>query len=258
MEYLKSYDQQVEKAINQGYYFDFGKYLKEGWSLLNKSIHIYIGLTILFIAILFIVGMGLGIFSFTGGFNFDLFLNEDYKVLSIIISLGLHLIFAPLGVGAYLIVHEAKINKYSSFSTLFKAYEDFVQIALASIAMLIPSTLLSLSSQYLGVPNFIVQILELILTMLFIFVNLLISIKKYHFLTAIKASILLTKNKLPHIFLLFILLGFANLMGLLILFVGLLASIPFIFTTIYAYFYEVCMSEENEIEIEDQLQLEEI
>lgn len=256
MEYANSFDTQVEKAISQGYSFETKKYLKDGWSLLNNSIHIYIGITVMFIGIFIVAAMFMGVFSLAGGFNFDWFLNEDFYFFSIITSAGLQLLFAPLGVGVYLIAHEAKMKRNPDFKTLFKAYEDFVQIALAAIVMFIPSALLSLSYQYLFVPNWIVQIIEIIISLLFIFVNLLISIKKYHFLTAIKASFLLTKNKLPHIFLLFIVLGLANLLGLLLLFVGLLASIPFIFTTVYSYFYDVCLSEPKELDLEEQLQLD--
>ncbi len=256
MEYSNSFDAQVEKAISQGYSFETKKYLKEGWSLLNNSIHIYIGITVMFLGVFFVAAMFMGVFSLAGGFNFDWFLNEEFHFFSIIITAGLQLFFAPLGVGVYLIAHEAKMNKHPNFKTLFKAYEDFVQIALAALVMLVPSTLLSLSSQYIGVPGWIIQIFELILAMLFLFVNLFISIKKYQFLTAIKASVLLTKNKLPHIFLLFIVLGMANLLGLLLLFVGLLASIPYIFTTVYSYFYDVCLVDSEEMELEEQLQLD--
>jgi len=196
----------VEKIIENGYKFHFEQYLSEGWDTFRKS-------PVQFILYTLIIAVVSGILSRIPGLG---------EVASMFIS-------PILSAGFFMGIHQLDQTGNLEIRDFFTAFDDWLQLFLFS---LVATLLLALGFILLFFPG-------LWLAVGLSFGYPLVVFARFEFWDAIKSSVtLITKNWFSFFGLLFVLL-LINIVGALVLGVGLLVTIPFSFAVIYAAYKDI-------------------
>jgi membrane protease YdiL (CAAX protease family) len=112
--------EQFQRVIDQGYSFDLGKYLDEGWAILKKSLGNFIGYTVIFLAITVVLSL-----------------------IPFINILGQFVQYALIA-GAYIFIRNL-LHRREEFGDFFSGFNQFGQIFLFGLvffAFFIPLLLL--------------------------------------------------------------------------------------------------------------------
>lgn len=262
MQYKSQFEGKVAKHIKNGYEFNMDKYLSEGWQLMKKNFITF--LLLYLIAIIIVLIFAFFLVLFFGGANiidnpsiFDEMIVEFYQLspfLFYLVDLAIVILFAPLSVGFYWIIHKKERTGTSTIVDYFNGYKDFLQLALYTGVITIVTYLVEYLFINIGAPNFLSIVYTFLITILLMFGSLLITFNKYNFTTAIRGSFLLVLKKPFHIILLFIIFIVLAIFGLLALIIGIFVAIPYIYGIIYSFYRDICIDDEDaETDIEDNL-----
>ena len=196
----------IEKIAQDGYEFQFGKYISDGWDLFKKAPGPFIIYTLIVLAI----SVALGLIPILG-------------------TIGSVLIMPALTAGFFIGIYKVDLRAEVATGDFFKSFDFFVQLMLlgivSSILVIIGSFLLVLPGIWLSVGT--------------TFGALLVVFAKLEFWDAIVVSVKVITKKWFHFFGLLIVIGLINILGVLALGVGLLVTIPLSMAIIYASYKDI-------------------
>lgn len=237
----------IDRIINEGSDFRFGDYISRGFEIFQKDMGSFIG----FAAIMIVLTMVIGMIPFIG-------------------PIANQFVVSPaLTVGAYLVARKLDSGEANEFGNFFKGFDYVGQLALATVVMgivisitLIPFIMVCWQSglvewyielasnplqdpMALGVPemppfwSILLLLPAIYLGVAYSWTYLFIVFYKMDFWPAMEASRkLLTKHWLVYFAFTFV-VGLIVAAGLILLCVGILATIPAAFCMIYAAFADV-------------------
>jgi membrane-anchored glycerophosphoryl diester phosphodiesterase (GDPDase) len=250
----------IEQALENGYEFRIGEYLSRGFEIFKNNPGGYLGYTVLYLLISFVVAL----IPFLG------------TIIGVFIS-------PPLTVGIPIAAHLQVRNGSTEFGNFFKGFDDFAQLLVANIITLLIYILLLIpvvfilgfsffsalatsdpeaisdvfsSLQGLGLGFTVIILLFTYVVVSLRWTNYLIVFFKYDAVSAIKTSWQLTNKKWFYHLAFVIIFGFAAFLGVIALFVGIILVIPVILAADYVGFVDVTGL--NNAEIEDGLSEEAI
>lgn len=187
----------VDALIQRGYTVKIGEYISQGWELFKKNIGGYIGFTIVLVVLSLIFAQ----------------INRSASPLGSVISL---VVTGPLTAGWYIVAFKQLRSRPPEFGDFFKGFNNFLPFFLV---YLITGILISLGLVLLILPG-------IYLAVAYIFAMPFAVAQRMDFWSAMEASRkLITKNWFS--FFGFVLVLFLiNVVGALLLGVGLLVTIP--------------------------------
>jgi uncharacterized membrane protein len=206
MELINGMKERTEQLIQSGYQPNVGEYFRRGWKIFEKNAGGFIAYVLLFILI---------------------------SAVSAFIPFAPLLISGPLLAGFFIVSHRISKGEAHEFNTFFRGFDFFVPlllytlisgifIALGFIALIVPGIYLAVS--YSFAPMFIV-------------------FGKMEFWDAMEYSRKLITRNWWSLFGLMLLLFLLNIAGTLLLFVGLLFTIPLSYCILYAAFEDIVKPE---------------
>lgn len=198
----------LENEIN----FDFSKYFIRGWEIFIKNIGHYVGFTAIFVS--------------------------TYLINSLIargIPAGdsiLNLITAPpLTAGIYIAFYKSLKNKFN-FNNFFEGFNHFIPLLIYSI----------LSSVLIIAGVFALIIPGIYLSVAYSFSIFFIVFHNLNYWQAMEFSRKLITKKWWSFFGLFLVLGILNALGLMLLIIGVLFTLPFSYAVIYAAYEDIIIN----------------
>jgi len=202
MEIISSIKERADQLIEKGYQTDIGNYISKGFQIFEKEVGLFIGYTAIYMLI---------------------------NMFSIIIPFGSLFISGPLTAGFFIVAH--KINKGESyeFSTFFKGFDFFIPLFLFTLISII----------FIAIGTLALILPGIYLAVAYTFAIPFIIFAKMEFWDGMEISRKLVTRNWWSIFGLSILLFLINLLGAMVLFVGLLFTIPLTYCAIYAAFDEI-------------------
>lgn len=206
MEVINNIKEKAEQLIQQGYETDAGSYIRRGWEILQDNIGMFIGYTLLTVAI---------------------------SVASAFIPFGSLLVSGPLTAGFYIVANKISKGEPYEFGTFFKGFDFFVPLLLWT---LIGGIFIALGLVALIVPG-------IYLAVAYTFVPLFIVFGKIEFWDGMEFSRKLVTKKWWNIFGFVLLLMLINMAGALAFLVGLLFTIPLTYCAIYVAFEDIVGTE---------------
>lgn len=203
MKEILSAEEKIDNAISFGYEFRFGEYLERGMEIFKKDMGSFIGFTLVQLVITTVAGF---------------------------IPFASLLVAPPLAAGVYLVAKRIDKGEQYEFANFFDGFKFFFgQLVLAGlitgIFIVIGIIALIIPGIYLGVALSLV--------------TLLIVFGKQEFWPAIEKSIKIVNKNWFSFFGFFIVLILINLIGLLLLGIGLLFTIPFSSCAMYAAYDDI-------------------
>ena len=248
----------MEKILNQGYEFRFGEYISEGFSIFQQYAGGFIGFALV-----------AGIITTIANF------------IPFIGPLVNNLILTPcLTVGFYLVAHKIKKEEQPEFGYFFKGFDYVGQLAIAVLIIgllilvsLIPFFIVAGTS---GLLEWLAESQEILveldepptlpwwsailvipgiyLGIAYVWTSLFIAFYNMNFWDAMEMSRKFISKQWFLFFFFFFVLGLLALSGLILLFVGILITMPIVLCALYASFADVTgLWEEEQADIEDQL-----
>jgi len=202
MEMISSIKEKAEQLIEKGYQTDIGGYINKGYQIFEKEVGLFVGYTALMIVI-----------SIVAGF----------------IPFASLLISGPLTAGFFIVAHKINRGEPYEFNTFFKGFDFFVPLFLFT---LVGGIFIALGTLALILPG-------IYLAVAYSFAIPFIVFAKMEFWDGMEISRKLITKNWWSIFGLMILVFLINLLGTLILLVGLLFTIPITYCAIYAAFDEI-------------------
>lgn len=232
----------IESIIEKGFEINIGQSFSEGWQLCKKTMLHLIGFSLL------LIGGSMAIFMLSG------FVLQSIPALMIIVGLVYIFVFAGLFMGYYTFL--VKVGKGNiSFGNFFIGFEFIGQLIIYYILMLalqlpviffvsfVTDTSMFSSGRGMGGDQLLSQLLtqgySSFLSLLFIFVFFLIADKDISCTKAISASTKIVMNKFLHFILLAFVLLAINVVGALLLVIGLFITIPLTFCIIYVVYQSI-------------------
>ncbi len=206
MEVINNIKEKAEHLIQQGYETDAGTYIRRGWEIFQENIGMFIGYTLITIAI---------------------------SVASAFIPFGSLLVSGPLTAGFYIVANKISKGEPYEFGTFFKGFDFFVPLLLWT---LIGGIFIALGLVVLIVPG-------IYLAVAYTFVPLFIVFGKIEFWDGMEFSRKLVTKKWWNIFGFVLLLMLINMVGALAFLVGLLFTIPLSYCAIYVAFEDIVGTE---------------
>jgi len=214
-------DSKIDRLIDNGYYFNFKNYLYAALELLKKNLIIFTAYsaTILLLAIVL----------------------SPLKAAGSIIFL---LTIGPFLAGFYLTIRKIDFGQLAKLSDFYQGFLNPAQpmfaYALVNLIVIMGSFLFLIPGIYFAVA--------------FSFVLPFVVFKKMNVLTALETSRQLITKQWFEVFIFVLILGFLNVIGLLLWGLGLLISLPFSIIAIYFAYkdiigFEIYNSEEKDSEI---------
>ncbi|WP_017306754.1 hypothetical protein [Spirulina subsalsa] len=195
----------LSEVVAEGYNFQIEDYIKQGWQVFKDNAALFITTTVCYIVVLIVIG---GIDQATGG--------GDQRGGSGISGLLQFFIRVPLEAGFYIIAIKTFKGQARSFGDFFKGFERYIQLVAASIVsaifILIGLILCIIPGIYLAVSYTLV--IPLILD------------RNLSFWEAMETSRQLVTKKWLSWFVLSILVGVINILGVLACGFGVLVSLP--------------------------------
>ena len=200
----------IPDVIQNGYSVDIGKYLGEGWEIFKKNIGGFVG----FAAIVLLLS------------SLAAILPEKARPLGNIASAVLA---GPLNAGLFIVAFKLIKQRSTTFSDFFLGFNNFLQFFIAnllvSILVGIASLLLLLPGIYLGVA--------------YSFTTALIVDRKFDFWEAMETSRKVISKRWFPFFGFVLVLALINIVGALLLGVGLLFTIPLTMCAIAAAYQDI-------------------
>lgn len=192
----------IEQLVKKEYQVKISSYLSHGWQLFKQKPGDFIGFTVLVLLI---------------------------SALTSFIPFASPFLMPPLYAGFFVVGFKLLAKQSVEFSNFWQGFSYFLALVLASILMgififigflllIIPGIYLSVAYSF-TVP-FIVQ-------------------KQMHFWQAMETSRRLISNNWFSFFGLLLVLGLINIVGAILLLVGLLVTIPWTFLTIAAAYFDI-------------------
>lgn len=206
MEVINNIKEKAEHLIQQGYETDAGTYIRRGWEIFQENIGMFIGYTLITIAI---------------------------SVAAAFIPFGSLLVSGPLTAGFYIVANKISKGEPYEFGTFFKGFDFFVPLLLWT---LIGGIFIALGLVVLIVPG-------IYLAVAYTFVPLFIVFGKIEFWDGMEFSRKLVTKKWWNIFGFVLLLMLINMAGALAFLVGLLFTIPLTYCAIYVAFEDIVGTE---------------
>jgi hypothetical protein len=206
MEVINNIKEKAEHLIQQGYETDAGTYIRRGWEIFQENIGMFIGYTLITIAI---------------------------SVAAAFIPFGSLLVSGPLTAGFYIVANKISKGEPYEFGTFFKGFDFFVPLLLWT---LIGGIFIALGLVVLIVPG-------IYLAVAYTFVPLFIVFGKIEFWDGMEFSRKLVTKKWWNIFGFVLLLMLINMVGALAFLVGLLFTIPLSYCAIYVAFEDIVGTE---------------
>lgn len=214
-------DSKIDRLIDNGYYFNFKNYLYSALELLKKNLINFTAYsaTIILLAIV---------------------LSPLKAVGSIIFLLAI----GPFLAGFYLTIRKINLGQVAKLSDFYQGFlnpsQPMFAYALVNLIVLMGSFLFLIPGIYFAVA--------------FSFVLPFVVFKKMNVLTALETSRQLITKQWFEVFIFVLILGFLNVIGLLLWGLGLLISLPFSVIAIYFAYkdiigFEINNSEENDSDI---------
>lgn len=251
-----NYQEVAQRLSNEGYNFDMGKYLKEGWKLGLSSI----GPIILYMILVVIISFILGLIPIVGQI-------ADSFFISPVLSAG----------GIYFLHHKHTTGE-SDFGKFFEGFKQIGALAGVNILSLllmmlavIPMILSSLTLFDMDLLSRIaaedstamLELLEkfttanaaliggIVLTFLLLITISILLFTAYYFVAigklgggaSIKASAGLAKKNFFSILGFVIVLGLINVLGIMVVVVGLIVTIPVTLGAMYMMFNNIVISQ---------------
>ncbi len=235
----------IERILSEPSEFKFGDYIGRGFEIFQKDMGSFIGFAVIFLILVSVIGM----IPFVG-------------------SVANQLVVSPaLTVGMYLFANKLARGERPDFATFFKGFDFTVQLALAAVVIgliigvtLIPFGYLIYKSGWVewymevgqnpGTPlpdfpdfppvwSFLLLLPAMFLSIAYAWTYLFIAFFRLEFWDAMEASRrLLTKHWLMYFLFTFV-VGLIMVAGILLLCVGILATLPAAYCMIYAAFADV-------------------
>lgn len=204
---ISSIKERADQLIEKGYQTDIGNYISKGFRIFEKEVGLFIGYTALFFLI---------------------------SVVSGFIPFAPLLISGPLCAGFFIVAHKINKGEPYEFSTFFKGFDFFVPLLLFT---LVGGIFIFLGFLALILPG-------IYLAVAYTFAIPFIVFAKMEFWDGMEISRKLTTKNWWSIFGLSILLFLINLLGIMVLFVGLLFTVPITYCAIYAAFDDIVGTDE--------------
>ncbi len=199
---MNNMKERTEQLILSGYQINLGEYFSRGWKIFENNM---------------------------GGFIAFVMLHLIITVVSSFIPFAPLLIAGPLLAGYYIVSHRISRGEPYEFGAFFKGFDFFVQLLLYS---LISGIFIFLGFLALIVPGIYLGVSYSFAPMFIVFGNM-------EFWDAMEYSRKLITKKWWSIFGLMLLLALINIAGALVLFVGLLFTIPLTYCIMYAAFEDI-------------------
>ena len=182
------------EIVIQDYEFNLGSYFSAGWSLFASNMGGFIGFTFLLLVI-----------------------NLILAVIPVLGTIGSVIINAPLSAGYYIVAKKLLNDETTTFGDFFKGFDYLLPLFLASLV----------SGIFIVLGLFILLIPGLYLAVAYMFTSLMVIHKNLSFFEAMEASRKLITKKWFMFLLFALLIGLINIVGLILLGIGMLFTIPF-------------------------------
>ena len=208
---INEYQQKkIDYLVQNGYQFETGKYISEGWDIFQKNAGSFIG----YCGLKVFINMAAGFFG----------------------GLGQLLVIKPLDLGYYLVAKKTDKNEPKEFGDFFKGFDYFGQVVLAN---LIAGIFIIIGCLFLIIPG-------IYLAVAYGFTGPMVAFTGTDFWPAMENSRKLVSKKWFSFLGFFILLGMINCLGFLALGFGLLVTVPLTYCAIYSAFKNIVGFEEAE------------
>ena len=229
-ERIKAIEPSVQDLIDNGYNFDMGSYISQGWEKFKENSGAIIIPMIVYIIITFAVSA--------------LVLMIVPSRMASAISNLINIAFIPMGASFYMIAHKIWRNEETEIKDLTLGYEHWQALILGTIVTVV-----------IVLVGFLALIIPgIFLAVAYSFTTMFIVLKKYEFWPAMEASRQVISKNWFQFFLFIIVLGLINLAGALCLIIGLLVTIPVSIFAMYAAFKDVVLDKEgSEADLTDNL-----
>ncbi|RTY87639.1 hypothetical protein EKM02_09895 [Flavobacterium sp. RSP49] len=246
---LKTTQDRIHEIEKNGYPLDFGIVFNHAFEN-YKKIAIYAGLIIFVFFIMLIVFVSVILVAF---FDFAMILEkmkpenlqpENLSLNFILIVSGISVLlsslFSPISAGLIKMAYCAERDEEFHVSTMFEYYKIsyFKELFIATLLISIFSTLLSSLIDYAQIP-FVGFIITVTITLITILTIPLIIFGNLNAIEAVKSSILIVAKQ-PLILLGLLVVGaISTLVGLIGCCVGMVFTVPFIYSLYYAIYSEI-------------------
>lgn len=231
----------LDNLLVNGYDFDFGSYISEGFAIVNKNIGGFIGYTFIYLATTMVLGLIPGIGS----------------IANLLIS-------PPLTAGFYIVANKIRNGEEHQFGDFFKGFDFFGPLVGASLltfliilVIIIPVgviAFLSFDMMAVGIDDdmpvgaILVILLALIpilyLSVAYTWASMLIIFYNYSAWEAMEMSRKLITKKWFSVFIFLLITALISAAGLLLVGVGFLYTLPVFMCASYVAFAKVTAGEE--------------
>ena len=255
----KTTQKRIEVIRNEGYNLDFGNVFNHTFEN-YKKIALYAGLMIFVLfVILTIAGAGALLAAFGSPAILEFFKPENLRLedlgLTTLLTIsGVSIIvgalLSPVTAGLIKMAHCAEKDEEFHVSTMFEFYTApyFKELFLATFIVSLVSGLLSTAINYFQIPiiGFVITVVVSLFTIMMIPLIIFGKLKAFE---AIETSIMLV-SKQPLVLLGLIVVGsIASMVGFIGCCIGVLFTIPFMYSLYYAIYTEIIgINSENELE----------
>lgn len=230
----------VQSKINNGYKFDIGRYLNEGWEIFKKEWLTFSIYSLLYMLIVF------------------------FATLTII---GIFFVAYPLLLGYFIGAHRVKTGQTLSLGDMFGGFKNLPQVALLTLIPVLVMSIFFAPFLLLGIfdaDDFssgfvaptgallmysVTPIVGILLSMVLFFAPYLVVFGNYSAIDAIKTSWSLSIKQPLMIILFVILINFVAQFGIFFCLVGVFVSMAFAYICYYPAIMDVLYDETNQNEI---------
>ncbi|MCO6173544.1 hypothetical protein NHF50_00650 [Flavobacterium sp. NRK F10] len=248
----------IEDKLMYGYSLDLGVVIEEGFAVYKKTFLIS-GLALILLSIVFII-LYLGLIAaFYGLGNFSELISQisiisrkpTYLISTGVFSTIASAIMAPVTAGFIHVNYLAKRNREFSLSTYFEFYKGKYVIPLMTAYAIIGFTMsiTNVMLAFVGL-NFLSFITQGLISMVTIFTIPLIIYDDISYSEALSKSITLFGKQPLYIFVALLVAFFFSMLGFIAFCIGIIFTIPFLYSTYYSI-YEQAIGFEEKSEIEE-------
>jgi len=251
---MASTQERLNEIKQKGYNLEFSNVFNDSLEIYKKVLWI-IGLSFLILMII-MAALSLGVMTvFFGASDFMSDLTQfgllstspAYLVISLIIGVLVTIAISPLYAGIAQVCHNAQTNKHYDFNTVFIHYKSnyLKNIAISALLISLVSGVATDLVMYLGF-QFLATLVSYFFQFFTLFTIPFIIFGNLNAMSAIQASILIVFKKFWTIFALIIVALIMAMLGLIAICIGILFTLPIIYTTQYAIYRNVIGVEEHD------------
>lgn len=251
---MESTQERLNEIKQKGYHLEFGDVFNDSLEIYKKVLWI-IGLA--FLILMIIMGtLSVGVMTiFFGASDFMsnitqfglLSTSPAYLVISLIVGVLVTIAISPLYAGIAQVCHNAQTNKHYDFNTVFIHYKSsYVKnIAISALLISLVSGVATDLVMFLGF-QFLATLVSYFFQFFTLFTIPFIIFGNLNAMNAIQASILIVFKKFWIIFALMLVAVIMAMLGLIAICIGILFTLPIIYTTQYAIYRNVIGVEEHD------------